>query len=98
MTEKKKTACREGTPASGKDGKDTEDLAVCGQYTTKDRNNQQVLRRAVKIAARVLNAAGLCRYDDPAKCRRVWPPEEKTCEKCIERWLLAKARKELGDG
>lgn len=76
----------------------------CGQYTTGPEERQgmktkeTVERRAVKIAARVLNAAGLCRYDDPAKCRRVWPPEEKTCEKCIERWLLAKARKELGDG
>lgn len=76
----------------------------CGHYTTGAEERQgmktkeTIERRAVKIAARVINAAGLCRYDDPAKCRRVWPPEDKTCEKCMERWLLAKARKELGDG
>lgn len=54
-----------------------------------------VARRAVKIAARVMNADGLCRYDTVDKCRKVWPPADATCEKCIEKWLLAKARKEL---
>lgn len=55
---------------------------------------ESVERRAVKIAARVMQAAGLCRYDSPAKCRRAYV-DEKTCDKCIESWLLSKARKEL---
>ena len=53
-----------------------------------------VSRRAVKIAARVMNADGLCRYDTVDKCRHHYP-DDATCEKCIEKWLLAKARKEL---
>lgn len=50
--------------------------------------------RAVKIAAKIMQAAGLCRYDNVAKCRRIYV-DEKTCDECIKRWLLAKARKEL---
>ena len=53
-------------------------------------------QRALHIAAVVMQAAGLCRYDDPAKdCRRVYVPTDDDCVKCIERWLLAKARREL---
>ena len=55
---------------------------------------ETVESRAVKIAARVMQAAGLCRYDRVEKCRRVYV-DEKTCNKCIESWLLSKARKEL---
>lgn len=51
--------------------------------------------RAVKIAAKIMQAAGLCRYDDVTKCRRIHV-DEKTCDECIRRWLLTKARKELG--
>lgn len=54
-------------------------------------------RQAVKIAAAVMQAAGICRYDSPDKCRRVYT-SEKTCEKCIESWLMAKAKKELQKG
>lgn len=50
--------------------------------------------RAVKIAAMVMQAAGLCRYDDISKCHRVYV-DETTCDRCIERWLLAKSRAEL---
>lgn len=50
--------------------------------------------RAVKIAAKIMQAAGLCRYDDVAKCRRIFV-DDKTCDECIRRWLLSKARKEL---
>lgn len=50
--------------------------------------------RAVKIAAKIMQAAGLCRYDSATKCRRVYV-DESTCDKCIAAWLLAKARKEL---
>lgn len=50
--------------------------------------------RAVKIAAKIMQAGGICRYDSPTKCRRIYV-DEKTCDKCIESWLLSKARKEL---
>lgn len=53
-----------------------------------------VERRAVKIASKVLQAAGVCRYDDVSKCRRLYV-DEHTCDRCIESWLLSKARKEL---
>ena len=48
----------------------------------------------MKIAARILQADGLCRYDTPMKCHRVYVCES-TCEKCIRSWLLSKARAEL---
>ena len=51
--------------------------------------------RAVKIAARVMQADGLFRYDSVEKCRRVYV-DESTCERCIRSWLLSKAKKELG--
>ena len=50
--------------------------------------------RAVEIAAVVMQAAGLCRYDSVDKCRRLYPCETD-CERCIKNWLLSKARKEL---
>ena len=51
-------------------------------------------RRAVHIAAVVMQAAGLCRYDSYSKCRR-YDPTGDACVDCIEKWLLAKARQEL---
>lgn len=53
-----------------------------------------VEQRAVKIAAKVMVAAGLCRYDTVDKCRRVYVTEA-ACDACIRTWLLSKARKEL---
>ena len=50
--------------------------------------------RAVKIAARIMVADGLCRYASTGQCKRVWPSEQG-CEKCIRSWLLSKARSEL---
>lgn len=55
---------------------------------------ETVEARAVKIAARVMQADGLCRYDSVEKCRRTFV-DEKVCEACIRGWLLSKARKEL---
>ena len=53
-------------------------------------------RRAVHIAAVVMQAAGLFRYENPGRsCRRATCPTEDDCVKCIEKWLLAKARREL---
>lgn len=51
-------------------------------------------RRAVHIAAVVMQAAGMCRYDSYEKCRRFDHTNTK-CTDCIEKWLLAKARQEL---
>lgn len=53
---------------------------------------ETVESRAVKVAAKVLYATGVCRYDSPDKCRRVYPD----CEKCIRGWLMSKAKQELG--
>ena len=50
--------------------------------------------RAVKIAARIMVADGLCRYEGTEQCKRVWISEQD-CEKCIRSWLLSKARSEL---
>ena len=50
--------------------------------------------RAVKIAAKIMQADGLCRYDSVEKCHRVYV-DETTCERCIRAWLISKAKKEL---
>lgn len=57
---------------------------------------ESIERRAVHIAAVVMQRAGLCRYDNPFKCRRVDVPDERICVRCIERWLMNKAKKEIG--
>lgn len=54
-------------------------------------------RRAVHIAAVIMQAAGLCRYDSFTKCRRYFPTEND-CTDCIEKWLIAKAMKEIKNG
>lgn len=58
------------------------------------KQSQTEERRAVHIAAVVMQAAGLCRYDSFTKCRRIDPTDD-ICVGCMEKWLLAKARKEL---
>ena len=58
---------------------------------------ETVEERALDIAAKVLVAAGVCRYDSPTKCRRVNPPSESDCDRCVKSWLLSKARKEMRD-
>lgn len=51
--------------------------------------------RALKIAARVMQAAGLCRYENGSSmCKRLYV-DDTTCDECIRKWLLSKARKEL---
>lgn len=65
----------------------------------KQEQNQDFMetvnRRAVHIAAVIFQAAGLCRYEDN-KCRRL-DRSEAGCVKCMELWLLQKARKELNE-
>lgn len=55
---------------------------------------ETVYARAVKIAAKVMQAAGLCRYETPEKCRHVFVNED-ICDKCLRSWLITKARSEL---
>ena len=57
------------------------------------RAAETVEGRAVKIAARVMQAAGLCRFEDVSRCRTY--VDASTCDSCIRRWLLSKARSEL---
>lgn len=57
-------------------------------------SKESVEAHAVKIAAKVMQAGGLCRYDTVDKCRRI-NVDENTCEKCIRMWLISKAKKEL---
>ena len=59
------------------------------------KNLQHEDRRAVHIAAVIMQAAGLCRYDDVARCRRGWTAEDDDCVAGSEKWLLAKARREI---
>ena len=55
---------------------------------------ETVEARAVKIAAKIMQADGLCRYDAVDTFRRVYVTEE-TLERCIRSWLLTKAKVEL---
>lgn len=57
--------------------------------------DKQIAARAVQIAARIMQQAGLCRYDDATKCRKVLLPSERDCIGCIKRFLIGKAKKEL---
>lgn len=50
--------------------------------------------RALKIAAQVMQAGGLCRYDTPLKCHRL-TVSPSVCDKCIRAWLISKAKKQL---
>ena len=54
---------------------------------------ESVEERALKIAATVLEADGVCCR--PGKCRRFYI-DSQVCRKCIRSWLIAKAKKELG--
>ncbi len=60
------------------------------------KKSETTERRAVHIAAVIMQADGLCRYDSYEKCRRV-SPDDDGCVKCIEKWLLNKARKEVAE-
>lgn len=62
--------------------------------TRKKESKETTQARALRIAAGIMQAAGLCRYDNPIKCHRLYT-DNTTCEKCIRMWLIAKARKEL---
>lgn len=50
--------------------------------------------RALTIAAKIMVAAGLCRHDNPLKCKK-FAEDNADCDKCIRAWLINKAKKEL---
>ena len=60
----------------------------------RNMKKESTEQRAVKIAAKVMVAAGLCRYDTPLKFGK---PHvcDSVCDKCIRGWLMSKARQEL---
>ena len=59
---------------------------------------ETVESRAVTIAARVMQAAGLCLYASPEECRRPYV-DASVCDGCIRNWLMDKAREALeGEG
>lgn len=60
----------------------------------EEKMKETIEARAVKVAAKVMQAAGLCRCDTPMNCPRLHT-DPKTCDDCIRRWLLIKAKREL---
>lgn len=50
--------------------------------------------RALTIAAAIMAAAGLCRYEVPDKCKHLYANNE-ICAKCIKAWVKNKAKQEL---
>lgn len=50
--------------------------------------------KELSIAAKIMQAAGLCRYDTPTKCQRAYT-DDTTCAKCIKAWMISKAKQEL---
>ncbi len=55
---------------------------------------QTIERKALDIAATIMQIDGLCRYDTVEKCRHVYV-DEHVCRRCIRAWLLSKAKREL---
>lgn len=53
---------------------------------------ESVNERALKIAAAVLEADGVCCR--PGKCRRFYV-DSQICRKCIKAWLISRAKREL---
>lgn len=66
---------------------------AAGELRRKSDGNAE-LEQAVRIAARIIQLVGLCRYESREQCRRVHK-NVLVCERCIRSWLLSKARKEL---
>ena len=64
----------------------------CGQVDKVSEPPKDLERRALEVAARVMEAAGLCRHRDRAKCQRLTRSPE-ICEKCLAAWCMTKARK-----
>ena len=101
-----KAACPAGTRTSGNRKESASISAV--KHSSRSGKSQAVVNsvlgnlnlymKALHIAAVIMQADGLCRYDTADKCPKVWPPDEAACVKCIKNWLLARARKEMRHG
>ncbi len=59
-------------------------------------SKKTVESRAVTIAAVIMEAAGLCRYEHRDLCRRR-TCSAADCASCIRAWLMDKARSEVND-
>ena len=86
---RKALAIVEGRPNSK-----TKEKALRLELARKAAGLESTEQRAVKIAAKVMAAAGLCRTEHPELCQKSGVDREN-CEKCIRGWLLSKARREL---
>ena len=53
----------------------------------------EVKRRALDIAAGIMEEAGVCTLDDQQECDK--DIMDMSCQVCIRKWLMDKARKEL---
>ena len=62
---------------------------------TNKRAESQVQERALHIAAVIMHRADLCKEESPSFCKKTYVPREADCARCIEKWLLAKAREEM---
>ena len=49
---------------------------------------------ALKIAAEIMVAAGMCQHESTTMCKRLYVDED-VCEKCIRMWLIRKGRERL---
>ena len=56
--------------------------------------SESVESRAVKIAAGIMVRNGICRHESATECRRLFT-DDNACGKCLEKWLLGRARREL---
>ena len=53
----------------------------------------EINRKAVSIAAEIMERAGLCLYENRDECEKEYSSVD--CELCIGNWLLFKAKQEL---
>ncbi len=56
--------------------------------------NDEIYKKALTIAAIIMQRDGLCRHESVDACRRVYV-DERVCQKCIREWLISKAKREL---
>ena len=68
---------------------------MSNKIITDGATKSQELERALHIAAIIMHRADLCKEESPSFCRKTYVPKEADCARCLEKWLLAKAREEL---
>lgn len=60
----------------------------------KEMLDTEVDKRAVEIAAEIMQYIGLCRYNSRDECKKE-NIDCVVCKRCIRNWLRSKARHEL---